>query len=323
MVPSGFVVLPEFPVTANGKLDTRAFPVPEAQHKDASEVVDPQTPMEETLLQAWKNVLGIEQISTHDNFFELGGHSLMVLRLISAINRSCSRHVKVADLFSHPTIADLADHISRSLANEENSPHLTYLESIRTGRRQTHLVIIGATLRPPLKDLPPEVPVWWLKLDGLHVVPHLDLDVSAQAAAHVDEIRESIPSGTILLCGHSYGGLLAFEIANQLRHSPNYVPILIMIEPSAVWKPRDSYVKRIADQVRAVCTADAIGNTQQLLGRIKNKIKFKLLQTHQKKLENPVIGQNPDADWRQARPYFMRNIRKYRCFSEPLSCDVH
>jgi amino acid adenylation domain-containing protein len=111
MVPAHFLTLERFPLTANGKLDRRALPLPE-QSGPAETVAAPQTPAEEILAGIWARVLNKEQISIHDNFFELGGDSIRSVQVLAQA-RERDLHFSLQQLFQYPTIHELAQ-VARS-----------------------------------------------------------------------------------------------------------------------------------------------------------------------------------------------------------------
>ncbi|MCB0106925.1 MAG: hypothetical protein KDE53_13485, partial [Caldilineaceae bacterium] len=84
MIPSAFVVLEQFPLTPNGKLDRKALPAPDSLHlARSSEFTPPQGETEKILARVWEEVLGLERIGRYDNFFELGGDSIISLQVVS------------------------------------------------------------------------------------------------------------------------------------------------------------------------------------------------------------------------------------------------
>ncbi|HEX2079501.1 MAG TPA: condensation domain-containing protein, partial [Longimicrobium sp.] len=107
MVPAAFVAIAAVPLTANGKVDHRALPEPEAAATD-SRPAAPRTPTEEILAQLWAEVLRRESVGVHDDFFALGGHSLLATRLLARVQNALGVVVPLRALFEGPTVAELA-----------------------------------------------------------------------------------------------------------------------------------------------------------------------------------------------------------------------
>ncbi|AAZ34484.1 non-ribosomal peptide synthetase [Pseudomonas savastanoi pv. phaseolicola] len=105
MVPTHFIVLDKMPLTANGKLDRKALPAPDASRLQAAYIA-PQGELEQQLAAIWADVLKVEQVGRSDNFFELGGHSLLAVQMLVRVREQLQREVGLKDLFEQPVLAD-------------------------------------------------------------------------------------------------------------------------------------------------------------------------------------------------------------------------
>jgi amino acid adenylation domain-containing protein len=118
MVPSAFVMLPELPLTANGKVDRQRLPASEFDANDlAVEFVAPRTPTEETVASIWAKVLKLERVGVLDNFFELGGHSLLATQLMFSLREAFDVELPLRSFFEAPTVSDLALTIEKTSGN--------------------------------------------------------------------------------------------------------------------------------------------------------------------------------------------------------------
>ncbi|MFB5547534.1 amino acid adenylation domain-containing protein [Bacillus cereus] len=106
MVPSGFVAMEAIPLTANGKVDREALPMPEEKQIN-SECVGPRNSNEQILTTIWKRVLGVKKVGIYDNFFEIGGDSILSIQIISQASQ-VGLKLTPKQMFECPTIAELA-----------------------------------------------------------------------------------------------------------------------------------------------------------------------------------------------------------------------
>ncbi|WND83244.1 non-ribosomal peptide synthase/polyketide synthase [Lysobacter capsici] len=108
MLPSAFVPMVRWPLTAGGKLDRAALPPPDEDALARRAFVEPADGAEATLAVLWRDLLGIERIGRHDHFFEIGGHSLMAVRLVARIEEALGVQLPLREVFEHPTLAAMA-----------------------------------------------------------------------------------------------------------------------------------------------------------------------------------------------------------------------
>jgi len=111
MIPSAVVVLPELPLTANGKIDRRRLPVVTRERPQFSAAyAAPTTAMECTVARLWREILRIDDVGIHDNFFSLGGDSIAAIQVATRA-RSSGLAITPLLLFQHQTVAELAAHL--------------------------------------------------------------------------------------------------------------------------------------------------------------------------------------------------------------------
>ncbi|BAY30102.1 amino acid adenylation domain-containing protein [Nostoc carneum NIES-2107] len=112
MVPKIFVALEALPLNANGKVDRRALPKPDAYSPELeANYVAPRTPIEQQIADIWTQVLNVKQVGIYDNFFELGGYSLLGIQVISRLRQALQVEILMSNLFELPTVADLAERV--------------------------------------------------------------------------------------------------------------------------------------------------------------------------------------------------------------------
>ena len=112
MIPHYFNVIDEWPLTANGKIDRKALPVP--QWNSTQQYIAPVTEAQQNLCVVWQEMLKVERVGIRDNFFALGGNSLLVSRMIYVFSERYGCHFSVADMYSTQTVEKLAECLKRS-----------------------------------------------------------------------------------------------------------------------------------------------------------------------------------------------------------------
>jgi len=236
MVPSAFVTLGALPVTPNGKVDRRALPPPERDLPESRKSDTPQDGLELALVRIWEKVLNVQPIGTTDNFFDLGGHSLLAVRLFSQIERVTGKQLPLVTLFQAPTVAQLAE----TLRATGWKPLWSSLVPIQPGGSKAPFYCVHAvggnvlTYFDLARHLGPTQPVYGLQAQGLDGkrAPHDTIE--EMAAYYVREIREFQSEGPYSLGGSSAGGLVAFEMAQQLHAQGQEVAVLALFD---TWGP--------------------------------------------------------------------------------------
>ncbi|OKP02811.1 Amino acid adenylation [Xenorhabdus thuongxuanensis] len=252
MLPSAFVTLATFPLTPNGKLDRQALPAPDLSAFVTHSYESPIGKAETALAQIWQDLLGLERISRHDHFFELGGHSLLAVQLLNHM-REQNMQVSLTTLFAHPTLCDLALAVKEQFVMpispfDENPVPLSPAGTLLP------LFLVHETFGDPLVYsplatlLPPELPVYALQALGIHTLEHPPVSIEALAACHIQAIRRIQPRGPYRLMGWSIGGLIAYEIAQQLTSDGETVEFLGMIDSYYHAHKDNSDLSTIAEQ---------------------------------------------------------------------------
>lgn len=121
MIPTAFMEIDKFPLSANGKVDRKALPVPvgETRENAKDQFQEPETAVEKELAAIWKTVLHTENISRNDNYFELGGDSLLATQLNAEINKKFNINLSLEKIFSNPIFAEQAISIASMLEDCE------------------------------------------------------------------------------------------------------------------------------------------------------------------------------------------------------------
>ena len=270
--------------------------------------VAPRDRWEAELIEIWENTLHLRPIGIHNNFFELGGDSKLIASLLVAIEKTYGRQFPLALLYEAPTIEQLA-----AILRQENwsVPRKSLVPIQPNGSRPPlfgiHVLGKGLkTYRSLLPYLGAEQPVYGLHY-RLGVVPterytEALTTVPDLAAHYIQEMQLLQPKGPYHLCGHSFGGFVAFEMARQLQDCGERVALLILFDtivPDSF--KRLSLAQRILQHWQSVRHSGTNYITQKIRGKAYQLIrKSKQSSSHRNTLllekPAPAIVVRADAD---------------------------
>ena len=239
MIPSVFMLLEALPLTANGKLDRKALPLPEAARSEKV-FVAARDPLELQLAQIWEKIFGVAPISIRDNFFDLGGHSLLAVRLFAQVDKLTGKSLPLVTLFQAPTIEQLAG-ILRQQGWE--APWSSLVPIKANGSKPPFYCVhgVGGNILEYLdlaKYMEADQPFYGLQAAGLDGKRPWHKSVQEMAAHYIQEIRAFQPRGPYYIGGSSFGGLVAFEMAHQLHAAGERIALLALFDTYAPGFPK-------------------------------------------------------------------------------------
>jgi amino acid adenylation domain-containing protein len=236
MIPGRFHLLDDLPLTAGGKVDRKRLPPPdELSETLPGQRARPTDAIEEELTRIWADVLGMKRVGVHDDFFELGGHSLLAVALMERVSHAFARDLPLSTLFVAPTVSGLAAVLREGGGNLPWAPAVPIQPAGGGPPFFCVAPILGIVF--PYYDLARRVgdaqPFFGMQPRGLDgkTPPHDDL--VAMAAYYVDAVRKIQPEGPYRLGGWSFGGVVALEMAQQLRGGGADVSLLAMLDTPA------------------------------------------------------------------------------------------
>lgn len=235
MVPSLFVFLTELPLTANNKVDRKALPPPASAPPTTAGHVRPTDRMDVQMAVLWEQVFGTNHIGIHDNFFDLGGHSLKATQLFYMIEQVYGRQLPLSTLFQAPTIAALTSF----LAQGQSPSPWQFLVAMQPRESGLPMFLVPGVdgnviwFAQLAKYLSHAHPVYGLQARGVDGKAEPFASIQEMAAQYITEIRTCHPQGPYVIVGGCVGGLVAYEIAQQLVKQ-GAVVILIIINS---WLP--------------------------------------------------------------------------------------
>jgi acyl-CoA synthetase (AMP-forming)/AMP-acid ligase II/thioesterase domain-containing protein/acyl carrier protein len=294
---------------------------------------------EQLIASIWSEILGIEDCDLYDDFFDLGGDSLAAIRLVFELESKFRRVVPSNLLHERTTIARLAaffDHhppkLESALSESALAERVVLLAS-GTGLPLflvSVLFVVGVHYRHLVSHLKGDRPIFGLQpppLDGKHRIPRT---VEAIAADYVTEIRRVQPHGPYFLAGHSFGGQVCFEIAQQLVREGERVSFLGLIDTLLHDMPAwMSETARVSRKVRRVPSLQdllfgGLSYTRNLLRYTRNLMRIRALDLWLRTGRSiPYEYRRPYYDWLRRRASHSHVAKPYTSHITVFSSAGH
>lgn len=235
MLPAAFVVLDSIPLNTNGKVDRKKLPASEHRLEPRHSNPAANDDFEATLTRLWQELLRVDHVGLDDNFFDLGGHSLLAARLIARIEKQTGKNIPTATLFEAPTIAKLANRLRQRTYESAWSPLVELQVPTETTTAKPFFCVhsLGANLVSFHKVaalMRRDRPIYGLQPHGLDGQQKPLVTIEEMASAYLQEIRKKQPHGPYYLGGVCLGGVVAYEIAQQLRAAGETVALTVLID---------------------------------------------------------------------------------------------
>jgi thioesterase domain-containing protein len=233
MIPAAFVMLDAFPLSPNAKVDRSRLPAPDRLRLDVGRTFQaPRDDLEHQLSTLWEQVLDVQPVGVRDNFFELGGHSMLAVRLLAQIEQSFHRQLPLITLFRAPTVEQLAD-VLRTDPGTESELYSSLIAMQSAGSRPPFFFVPGnlgnvfTDLGHLARYLGPDQPFY-----GFQDAANNPVQIEPLAAHYLNQMRAVQSEGPYFLGGICSGGVVAFEMAQQLQSQGEQVALLALVEPA-------------------------------------------------------------------------------------------
>jgi amino acid adenylation domain-containing protein len=256
MLPSEFVLVNEFPLTVNGKVDRRALRAPALPGKEpVSLAKGPSQPLELRLQLLFERILNRRPVGVDVSFFELGGNSLQALEAIVGIERITGKNIPLETLYQTSTVEGLA----RILQDPPASPERSCLIPLQASGSRPPFIFIHTTPGDVLGygnliyHLSPDQPCYGFQSLGLCDPDLCHGRIEEMAEHYVGLLRSFQPEGPYYLGGWCYGGIVAVEMARILINAGQHVALLALFEtvaPAPSWNVPQYYLHRFGCLLR-------------------------------------------------------------------------
>lgn len=250
MVPVRYIHMDAFPLNANGKIDRKSFPAPE---NDRSDLLPLQGNLELKVAETFCQILTlrIEDVGANTNFFEVGGDSIQIMRLCGELNKALHREVTPARIYESPTVRGIAG----ILAEKDSEAPLDYVYSSHEDKAPLVFIHTGSTGSEAYYALAGDIKECcsFSVIEQYNIYHPDDIcdGIPAIAAKYIEILKKRQPHGPYNLGGWCYGGMIAYEMACQLKEAGEDMGSLILVDAYIIDSDFDRRLV-IANQVEKV-----------------------------------------------------------------------
>jgi len=238
MVPQHVITLDALPLTTNGKVDRHALiqrPLALDLPSTTTASLPPMDDTEAVVHGVLQRLLGVDRLGLDDDFFEMGGHSLLAVVAIQEIHASLGKAIEAHVLFEHPTVRGLAAHLREHDGRGHRASGGDPIRLNREGLAPKLFMLGGVhTFQALAKLLDGQFVAYGVITQGEATLSaeHQDAySVEQLASDYIALIRRVQGEGPYCLLGYSFTGIVAYEVAQQLRQQGQEVRLLAMIDP--------------------------------------------------------------------------------------------
>jgi amino acid adenylation domain-containing protein len=313
MVPGFISVIDALPLTPNGKIDAAALPPPDRRAAVGEDLEPATDDLETQLVAIWKRLLNVERIGIDDDFFDLGGDSLLAVQAVAEVEADLRRRCPLGVLFESGTIRAVAAALRADAPAQDTSPIVVPLQD--RGDGPVLFCLCGVNIYQELADaLAPTLRTCGIFLpieERLFAVGADDAGVSVEelAAGYVRVIRSRQAHGPYLLAGISFGGVLAFEAAQQLVRAGEAVTLVAMLDTMLPGALRRDYGRWVAEQVRLAYEHGVKHLLRRVARRLRRRPTAKSIAAESRRLDEVRANATSTATQRYAiQPYAGRGL---------------
>ena len=224
------------------------------------------------MCEIWTELLGVDRVGIDDDFLDLGGDSFLAVRMLGQIRDQFDRQLELPDLFENPRVSALAD----VLDGKRSRSDLRWLIRVKFDQDQppTHTFsgsfVFAYAYTQIMERLQLRFPVYSISIDWKYANLDYSEGVVELARNHVKELLAIDPDGPYRFAGYSFGGLVAYEMACQVRTLGYPVEFLMLLDPTPPYGTKGAVLED-EETVRDDRTVDAVGNGERRSSWIRFK----------------------------------------------------